>query len=95
MRFLADIEFQLRKFADYGTIKYVSSGKDTGDMILVYPVKFSADEFEGTIDFGLKLTITKDKSTKEKNMWRIDLDYAKNAILTDFKCSDKNCEEIK
>jgi hypothetical protein len=38
--------------------------------------------------------MTKEKSTKEKNMWRLDLDYAEKAILTDFKCSAENCDDI-
>jgi len=90
----ADIKFETRKFADYGTVEYHSTGEDTGDMVLVYPVAFTASQFSGTIDFGLKVSMTKSRTNDGKNMWRLDLNYEKKAKLTDFKCSVDNCDAI-
>ena len=36
----SDVKFKLRKVADYGTVKYEAACKDTGDIVLNYPVEF-------------------------------------------------------
>jgi hypothetical protein len=89
-----DIKFETRKYADYGTVEYHSTGEDTGDMVLVYPVKFKASQFSGTIDFGLKVSMTKSRTEDGKNMWRLDLNYQDSAKLTDFKCAIENCDGV-
>ena len=90
-----DVKFKLRKFADYGTVKYEAAGEETRDIVLNYPVEFKADEFSGIIDFGMRLKITKD-SLAEKNLWKLELDYANKATITNFNCSSTlNCDSVK
>lgn len=83
----SDIEFVLRKYNDFGTVSYQPTSSDTGDIVLRYPVEFKAKEFSGQIDFGFKLTISKDSQRKDKNMWRLGVDYAKSAIIENFNCA--------
>ena len=82
----SDVKFQLRKFAEYGTVKYEPTSQATGDIVLNYPVEFKGKDFSGIIDFGMRLSITKDSTKIEKNFWTLSMDYANKATLTNFQC---------
>ena len=78
------IKFTLRKYSDYGTVKYEPTSEETGDIVLSYPVEFKAKEFFGIIDFGLRLTISKDPATTEKNLWKLGMDYASKSNIVNL-----------
>ena len=81
-----DVKFKLREFGEYGTVKYEPNSKETGDIVLNYPVEFKGKNFSGIIDFKMRLTIVKDSTKTSKNFWNLGMDYAEKATLTNFKC---------